>query len=223
MRLQPPVGGVDEHLVEPAFRFAGEEGATDVERPLKVRVHFGQHGEAARDVETADHDGDARGPKRPGDVERARKLIRLHPDQPDHSEAAGLLDPPADFFRPYARVGFVKRGDDNVDVGAEDPALRAVGGESVEGGQGVRRYQRSKKLNDIAVVIVVGRLDQNEFEPSRHRRPWVHSLRNLRSRRRSHPERSCRVNARRATPAWLVTCVSQIEGRRHPLPLVGEG
>ena len=42
--------------------------------------------------------GNASGPQRAGDVERPRELVRLHPDQPDHAEPAGALDPPDDVF-----------------------------------------------------------------------------------------------------------------------------
>ena len=39
-------------------------------------------------MEAADHHRHAGGAQRPGDVERARKLVRLHADQADESEAA---------------------------------------------------------------------------------------------------------------------------------------
>ncbi len=47
-----------------------------------------QHREAAGHVEAADHDRNAGCAQRPRDVQRARKLVRLHADQADHAEAA---------------------------------------------------------------------------------------------------------------------------------------
>ena len=69
------------------FGFAGEQADAHVERRLQVGLQLRQHGEAAGDVEAADDHRDAGRAQRPGDIERARKLVRLHADEPDQAEA----------------------------------------------------------------------------------------------------------------------------------------
>ena len=63
-----------------------------------------------------------------------------------------------------ARVGLVIAGDDDLDPGAQHPALGAVGGQAVELGQRVGRHRRAQPLDDIAVVVIVRRLDQLDEE-----------------------------------------------------------
>ena len=91
-RLERARGGVAQHAVEPPLGLAGEQRDPEVEGLLKVGVHLRQHGEAAGDMEPADDDRDAGGAQRPGDVERARELVRLHADQADHAERRHCRD-----------------------------------------------------------------------------------------------------------------------------------
>ena len=106
------------------------------------------------------------------DVERARKLIRLNADQRDHSadrprmrfEIAGNVDD---------RVALVVDLDLDIDVGAENARLGAFGEQAVDAGEAVRGDRRAPPLDDIAVVVVMRRLDQNDRELAlRHARPW---------------------------------------------------
>ena len=50
---------------------------------------LGQHREAARDMEAADDHRQPAGAELAGEVERTRKLIRLHPDKTDETAAGG--------------------------------------------------------------------------------------------------------------------------------------
>ena len=70
-------------------------------------------------MEAADHDRDAGRAKRPRDVHGARKLVRLHADQPDHPEAVVLPDPIDDVVSSDAGVGLVAGRDVELDIAAE--------------------------------------------------------------------------------------------------------
>ena len=102
---------VAQHLFEPAFlRLAGEDEGAEVERLLHIRLDPRQHRQRAGDVEAADADDHALLAERRGQVERARKLVRLHADQHHHA-GAGLADGAGDAVGMDALVGLVD-GDD---------------------------------------------------------------------------------------------------------------
>ena len=124
----------------------------------------GKHGKAAGDVEPADDHRDAGLAQRPRDVERARKLVRLHADQPHHAEAAMAAQQRDDVLDLHPRVGLVDGGDVDRDLGAEDLALRRIRRERVDAGERVRGDRGAHPLDDVAVVVVVRRLDQDELE-----------------------------------------------------------
>jgi hypothetical protein len=73
-------------------------------------------------------------------------------------------DPANDLVGPDARVGLVPDRDPDLDILAEDLALGAVEREAVQRRERVGRDRRADPLDDVAVVIVVGRLDQEELE-----------------------------------------------------------
>src|SRR5205814_9421383 len=99
----------------------------------------------------------------PRDVERARKLIRLHADEHDHSRA-GLLDHARQLFRTDACVGFVERVNGQIDVIAENATLRAIARETLERRERVRWNRGAQPLDDVAVVVVMRRLHEDETE-----------------------------------------------------------
>ena len=98
-------------------------------------------------------------------IQRARKLVRLHADQADQPAAVAHFG--GDPLRPYARVGLVD-GDD-VEILAERPAGAAILGQPMHHRERVRGYGRAQPLDDIAVVVVMRRLDEIEPKPSPHR------------------------------------------------------
>ena len=81
------LAGVDvaEEIGHPAFALARVQGHAQRLRFLHVRRQLGKHRYAARDVESADHHGHAFRPELAGEIEGARKLIRLNPDEADKS------------------------------------------------------------------------------------------------------------------------------------------
>jgi hypothetical protein len=70
-------------------------------------------------------------PQRARDVDRARKLVGLHADEPDHPAAPGGADALDDRRRHDAGVRLVTGGDADLDVGSEHPALRAIERETI--------------------------------------------------------------------------------------------
>jgi hypothetical protein len=123
-------------------------------------------------MEAADHHVDAGLAQRPRDVERAGELVRLHADQADHAEAAVLRHEGDDSVGAHARIGLVHRRDVDGDVGAEHAALRRVGGEAVDGGERVRWNRGAHPLDDVAVGVVMRRLDQHQLETPSGLQSW---------------------------------------------------
>ena len=116
-------------------------------------------------MKPAHHDGQSGLAERPGNIERARILVRLHPNQgyePEIAVALELFQQPGNVD---AGVGLVDCDDVDGDAGSKHLARRAVAGDAVDSGQRVRRDHRSPPANDIAVIVVVGGLDENELKP----------------------------------------------------------
>ena len=151
-----------EKLREPAFALPRVQDHAERLRLFQVRRQFGQHGDAAGDVEAADGDRHALLAKLAADIERARKLIRLHADQRDHS-AVG-----EDALRNRGKiddgVALVVDLELDIDVGAENVRFGAFQQQAIDAGQAVRGDGRAAPLDDIAVVVVMRRLDQNDRE-----------------------------------------------------------
>jgi hypothetical protein len=135
-RFQLAVRGVNQDGVEAAlFRLAGKQAAAHAERDLKVGLNARQHGEAAGDVEAADHHRNAGLAQRPREVERARKLIRLHANQTHHAEAIVALELLDDVLDVDPGIGLVHRADVDRDIGAEHVTVGCILGESIDSGE----------------------------------------------------------------------------------------
>ena len=167
-----PAAGVAQHRVEPALGLAGEQRDAERLRLLQFRRHLRQHGEAARDVEAADRHLARRAARRRRAMSMARgKLVGLHADQADQPEAAAAAMSRA-MRSGRMRVLVSSSGDDvDVDIVAEHAAAAAIERQAVQHGQRVRRNRRAQPLDDIAVIVVMRRLDQVEREPSGHTAP----------------------------------------------------
>ena len=175
-RLQRPVRRILQDAVHPSLQLAGEHAHAHVERRLEVGLQFRQHGEAAGDMESADHHRHAGRPERAGDVERAGILVRLHADDRDQAEPAvapKLGEQLVDFD---AGMDLVDHRDVDGGVGSEHGPLRRIAPQAVEHGERVRGDERAHPLDDVAVVVVMRRLDQDELEaPLRPRRCTCHT------------------------------------------------
>ena len=144
------------------FRFAREQRNAERLRLLELGRHFRQHGDAARDVKPADADLEAGVAKLARDIEGARKLVRLHADEADQRTPAAALEIANDPARHDATVGLVIGVDLDPHAWTEHLATAGVLGEAVHAGERIGRQRRAKPLDRIAVVVVMGRLDENE-------------------------------------------------------------
>jgi hypothetical protein len=86
----------------------------------------------------------------------------LHPDPRDQSRFLPQL--PRNAARTGMGVRFVQRLDDNVYVIAEHASLLAVERKTVDYRQCIRGNGRSQPLDDVAVIVVVRWLDQDQRE-----------------------------------------------------------
>jgi hypothetical protein len=86
----------------------------------------------------------------------------LHAHQRDNSGTPS--QPPQDAFRPNARIGFVEGCYGDLNVVAKHAAFLAIERETIHDRKRVRGNGGTEPLDNIPVVIVVGRLDQHHEE-----------------------------------------------------------
>src|SRR5262245_46921106 len=69
--------------------------------------------------------------------------------------------------------------DRNVDfgIGTEHGAPRGIAPETIENGKRVRRDEGAQPLNDVAIVVIMRRLDQNQLESPIPDRGTYHTTR----------------------------------------------
>ena len=188
-----------QHLVEAAvLALAGEEGNAHGLRGADVGRQFRQHGDAAGDVEAADADLQAGLQERAGKIDRARKLVGLHPHQPDQRLAALAADQLDDLVGADPPVGLVIGMQADFDVRPKRLALAHVFGKRIEAGQRIGRDRRADPLDRVALVVVMRRLDHHEMEQFRS-----HAIPSERPkcRVRRHPNSFCQITARFCRPA----------------------
>jgi hypothetical protein len=138
-------------------------------------------------MEPADHHRQGGGAELAAEIERARKLVGLHPDQPDEARAGGAQAPDR-ALDADDRVALVVHLDLDVDLGPERLPLRAFGQQAVDAGEAVGRDGGAMPLDDIAVGVVVRRLDQDDEEsPRRCGRPRRPTPSRARHRNRQFP------------------------------------
>jgi hypothetical protein len=132
----------------------------------------GRHGDAAAHVKTANDYRHAEFAELPSEIERARKLVRLHSDQA-HYAGAGKADALGNCCDIDDRIALVASLDFDIDVGAEDVLACALLDQTIDAGKAVRRQRRAPPLDDVAVVIVLRRFDKDDFEHTscRHKGP----------------------------------------------------
>ena len=125
---------------------------------LHFRRDARQHGEAAADVETAHDDRYAERPELAAEIERARKLVGLNADQTDHA-AAGGANAPGNGANINEAVALVAGFDLDGDVGTQRVRLGAILDQRIDAGETVRGNVGTPPLNDVAVLVIMRRLD----------------------------------------------------------------
>jgi hypothetical protein len=164
VRLEAAAGRFLQQRFKPAFRLAGKNTHAKLAGAIEIDGRAVEHGDAAGDVKAADDDGNAGGAERPRDVERARILVGLHTDQPDHAESTSFAETAQQFRDIHAGIGFVDNVDVDIDVVAEHAALRAIERHAVERGQRIRRHKPAPPADDVAVIVIVRRFDEHDAE-----------------------------------------------------------
>ena len=163
-RLELALGRVAQNGVEPAFRLAGKQGNPHVAGKLKVDGRAVEHRQAAGHVEAAHRHRNVRRPDRPRDIERAGILVGLHADQAEQTEVSMLAEAADQLRDIHPGVGLVDDIDIDGNIGTQDLALRAVECEAVNRGERVGRDQRPPPADDIAVIVVMRGLYEDELK-----------------------------------------------------------
>src|SRR6516225_11406324 len=127
-------------------------------------------------MEPTDGDRHALGAKLPRDRHRARILVGLDPRQAYDAGVARALDAPDDLFHRNPDVHLVIGVDLYGDVLAQDVAFRAILRDGVDGCHGIRGNPGLPPLNDVAVLVVMGRLDDLDVKCRDPPLPQGHSF-----------------------------------------------
>ncbi len=165
-RLERARRGVAQHFVEPPLRLARVERDAEVERFVQRIGPLRQHRKTAGNMESADNHRYPRGPQGTGAVHHARELVRLHADEADHAKAAIVLNLTDDMVRPDAGVGLVDRKDLDRDVLAKDLIFHAFLRDAEQAGERIGGQRRLPPLDDVALVVVMRRLDKEKQKTS---------------------------------------------------------
>ena len=120
--------------------------------------------------------------------ERARILISLHSGEYDKPEIAVPAESLYDLVRSYARSDFIDNGNVYRNIGPECLACGGILEQAVENGERVRGYDRTNPLDDVTLVVIVGRLDQRQLKSSaRWRGAKKHPVPLISGRRANYP------------------------------------
>jgi hypothetical protein len=104
--------------------------------------------------------------ERAREIEGARVLVSLHSGEYDKPEIAVAAESLYDLVRPYARSDFIDNGNVDRNIGPECLARGGILEQAIKNGERVRGYDRTHPLDDVTVVVIVGRLDQRQLKSS---------------------------------------------------------
>ena len=100
-------------------------------------------------------------------------LVRLDADQRHEAEVAALTKSRQQCGDVHPRMRLVDRIDVDADIGSQHLALGTIDCNAVDSRQRVRGNHRPPSADDIAIVVVMRRFDQNELKATvrRHESP----------------------------------------------------
>ena len=163
-RPQPVRDRVLEDAAPAALHLAEHQRDARVEHGLALGRCRGGHRHRAADVEAADEDGESFALELECEVPGPGPLVRLNADQPYHGHRTGPPEAPAEPHRIHARDDFVDRFD--LDLGrAERARTHRLFGQAVEAAQGVAGQGAAPMPDDVAVIVVPRRSNQQDNEP----------------------------------------------------------
>src|SRR5215813_3275882 len=114
-------------------------------------------------METADGDLDSTAAELSCEIERPRKLVGLYAHQHHHT-GIRFLDRAGQILDPHLPVGLVDRFDVDIEISAENLAVAAIKRDTIEAGQRIRRQTAAPPSDNVTILVVVRRLDQNKPE-----------------------------------------------------------
>jgi hypothetical protein len=115
-------------------------------------------------MEPANHYLDTFAAHHPADINRARELVALHTDETDQAlESVAAKSADQAFQRQYS-VDLVVDLEFEIDAIAKHVASARIQRKPVESGGRVCRNPAAPPLDDVTLVVVVGRLDQRNQE-----------------------------------------------------------
>src|SRR6516165_1995994 len=114
-------------------------------------------------MEAADRDLNSAAAKLSCEIERPRKLVRLYADQHHHTGIRSL-DRASQILDPHLPVCLIDCFDADVIIGTKNLALATIQCDAIEAGQRVRRQPTAPPSNNITIIVVMRRLDQNKPE-----------------------------------------------------------
>ena len=155
---------------------------------LQIWLQSRQHCETAGHMEAANGHRNTSVAERACEIERARILISLHSGEYDKPEIAVPAESLYDLVRSYARSDFIDNGNVYRNIGPECLACGGILEQAVENGERVRGYERTNPLDDVTLVVIVGRLDQRQLKSSaRWRGAKKHPVPLISGRRANYP------------------------------------
>jgi hypothetical protein len=115
-------------------------------------------------MEAAYRDRDAGHSERSRDVERARVLIGLHADKHNQAKTGVPLKAADERTQVNVCIGLVDNRDVDPDIWPEHLPLSAIGRNTIQSCERIRRYHRTPPTDHIAIVVIVRRFYENELE-----------------------------------------------------------
>ena len=89
-------------------------------------------------------------------------LVGLHTDKPDKPEVSVAAEIGDDMVNIHALIGFIDGRDGNFNVVSKHVAPRGIDRDRIDRGERVRRHDIAIPANDVAVVVVMRWLDQQD-------------------------------------------------------------
>src|SRR6516165_7666571 len=155
-----------QNLVATTLEFTRKQRNAHVDRFLQIWLQSGQHCETAGHMEATNGHRNTSVAERAREIQRARILVSLHSGEYDKPESAMPAESLYDLVRPYARSDFIDNRNVDRNIGPECLARGGILEQTVENGERVRGYDRTNPLNDVTLVVIVGRLDQRQLKSS---------------------------------------------------------
>jgi hypothetical protein len=116
-------------------------------------------------MESANDDVDPVSPELPTEVERPRELVRLNANEPYYELGVGPPAPPDDSLHGDFFSRLIEGRDLDLKI-TEHPVPFQILGQAVQHIESVAREHPLPKADDVPMVVVLGRFDQDDPESS---------------------------------------------------------